>query len=201
MFISQYCAAVYLKNKPVILIRDISSSRVYIHLWSSCLRDGHLHSTLPVLRGFWETHEIRRFTRTADFNLWRARSDGLCAGAVNTVSWCAGLQVEAGQQTYISVLKWNYNIIINTKNTVIFTVTHPGVTRRSWNSTWSSGRKEIWQNGQVEFRLESSAVQPAMISSSYTRASQERHWEQLDIRTCVKNNKTEPKKQQLMALF
>lgn len=39
------------------------------------------------------------------------------------------------------------------------------------------------QKGQLVLRLESSAVQPAIISSSYTRPSQERHWEQLDIST------------------
>lgn len=38
--------------------------------------------------------------------------------------------------------------------------------RRSWNSTCSSGRKAVLQKGQVVLRLESSAVQPAMISSS-----------------------------------
>lgn len=57
--------------------------------------------------------------------------------------------------------------------------------RKSWNSTCRRGRKAVRQKGQLVLRLESSAVQPAMISSSYTRLSQERHWEQLDISTCT----------------
>lgn len=65
----------------------------------------------------------------------------------------------------------------------IFHSAHPDGGRRSWNSTCSRGRKELWQKGHVVFKLESSAVQPAMISSSYTSTSQERHWEQLDIST------------------
>lgn len=60
---------------------------------------------------------------------------------------------------------------------------YPVPVRRSWNSTCSKGRKALQQKGQLVFRLESSAVQPAIISSSYTRASHERHWEQLDIST------------------
>lgn len=39
------------------------------------------------------------------------------------------------------------------------------------------------QNGQVLLRLESFAVQPAMISSSYTRQSHVLQSEQLDIST------------------
>lgn len=50
-------------------------------------------------------------------------------------------------------------------------------------SAFRNGTKEAAQNGQDEFRLESSEVQPAMISSSYTRELQLRHSEQLDIRT------------------
>lgn len=60
---------------------------------------------------------------------------------------------------------------------------YPVPVRRSWNSTCNKGRKALQQKGQLVFRLESSAVQPAIISSSYTRASHERHWEQLDIST------------------
>ena len=55
--------------------------------------------------------------------------------------------------------------------------------RRSLISTSRSGRKGDPQKGQVLLRLESSAVHPAMISSSYTRHSQVLQREQLDIRT------------------
>lgn len=48
-------------------------------------------------------------------------------------------------------------------------------------STLRNGRKGFPQKGQVVFRLESSAVQPAMISSSYTRQSQVLQREQLEI--------------------
>ena len=54
---------------------------------------------------------------------------------------------------------------------------------RSQISALSRGTKVDRQKGQLEFRLESSDVQPAMISSSYTRQSQLRHREQLDINT------------------
>lgn len=52
---------------------------------------------------------------------------------------------------------------------------------RSLISTFRKGRKGFPQKGQVVFRLESSAVQPAMISSSYTRQSQVLQREQLEI--------------------
>lgn len=48
-------------------------------------------------------------------------------------------------------------------------------------STLRNGRKGFPQKGQVVFRLESSAVQPAMISSSYTRQSHVLQREQLEI--------------------
>ncbi len=48
-------------------------------------------------------------------------------------------------------------------------------------STLRKGRKGFPQKGQVVFRLESSAVQPAMISSSYTRQSHVLQREQLEI--------------------
>ena len=54
---------------------------------------------------------------------------------------------------------------------------------RSLMCTLRNGTKGVPQKGQVLLRLESSAVQPAMISSSYTRLSQVLHSEQLDIRT------------------
>lgn len=55
---------------------------------------------------------------------------------------------------------------------------------RSLISSVRKGRKAVPQNGQVLLRLESFAVQPAMISSSYTRQSHVLHREQLDISTC-----------------
>lgn len=54
---------------------------------------------------------------------------------------------------------------------------------RSLISAVRKGRKAVPQNGQVLLRLESFAVQPAMISSSYTRQSHVLHSEQLDIST------------------
>lgn len=48
-------------------------------------------------------------------------------------------------------------------------------------STLRKGRKGFPQKGQVVLRLESSAVQPAMISSSYTRQSHVLQREQLEI--------------------
>ncbi len=54
---------------------------------------------------------------------------------------------------------------------------------RSLISTLRKGRKAVPQNGQVLLRLESFAVQPAMISSSYTRQSHVLQSEQLDIST------------------
>lgn len=54
---------------------------------------------------------------------------------------------------------------------------------RSLISTLRKGRKAVPQNGQVLLRLESLAVQPAMISSSYTRQSHVLQSEQLDIST------------------
>lgn len=53
-------------------------------------------------------------------------------------------------------------------------------------SALSSGTKVAEQNGQLELRLESSDVQPAMISSSYTSELQLRQRVQLDIDTCAK---------------
>lgn len=53
--------------------------------------------------------------------------------------------------------------------------------RMSLISTLRNGRNGFPQKGQVVFRLESSAVQPAMISSSYTRQSQVLQREQLEI--------------------
>lgn len=53
--------------------------------------------------------------------------------------------------------------------------------RMSLISTLRKGRKGFPQKGQVVFRLESSAVQPAMISSSYTRQSHVLQREQLEI--------------------
>lgn len=55
---------------------------------------------------------------------------------------------------------------------------------RSLISTFRKGRNAVPQNGHVLLRLESSAVQPAMISSSYTRHSHVLQSEQLDISTC-----------------
>lgn len=57
---------------------------------------------------------------------------------------------------------------------------------RSLISTLRKGRKAVPQNGQVLLRLESFAVQPAMISSSYTRQSHVLQSEQLDISTYSK---------------
>lgn len=54
---------------------------------------------------------------------------------------------------------------------------------RSLISTFRKGRNAVPQNGHVLLRLESSAVQPAMISSSYTRHSHVLQSEQLDIST------------------
>lgn len=54
---------------------------------------------------------------------------------------------------------------------------------RSQISALRKGTNEAQQKGQDEFRLESSDVQPAMISSSYTNELQLRHREQLDINT------------------
>ena len=52
---------------------------------------------------------------------------------------------------------------------------------RSQISALSRGTKVDRQKGQLEFRLESSDVQPAMISSSYTRQSHVLQREQLEI--------------------
>lgn len=60
---------------------------------------------------------------------------------------------------------------------------------RSLISTLRKGKKAVPQNGQVLLRLESFAVQPAMISSSYTRQSHVLQSEQLDISTYVKKQK------------
>lgn len=57
---------------------------------------------------------------------------------------------------------------------------------RSLISTLRKGRKAVPQNGQVLLRFESFAVQPAIISSSYTRQSHVLQSEQLDIRTCIR---------------
>lgn len=54
---------------------------------------------------------------------------------------------------------------------------------RSLTSTLRKGRKAVPQKGHVLLRLESFAVQPAMISSSYTRQSHVLQSEQLDIST------------------
>lgn len=54
---------------------------------------------------------------------------------------------------------------------------------RSLISTLRKGKKAVPQNGQVLLRLESFAIHPAMISSSYTRQSQVLQSEQLDIST------------------
>ena len=56
---------------------------------------------------------------------------------------------------------------------------------RSVISTLRQGTNGVPQKGQVLLRLESLAVQPAMISSSYTRQSHVLQSEQLDISTCV----------------
>lgn len=52
------------------------------------------------------------------------------------------------------------------------------------------GRNKLPQKGHVVLRFESSAVQPAMISSSWTKQSQVRHREQLEIRTCIQQIKS-----------
>lgn len=57
--------------------------------------------------------------------------------------------------------------------------------RRSRISTFRKGRKRLPQKGQVVLRLESSAVQPAMISSSCTRQSHVLHREQLEMRASM----------------
>lgn len=56
--------------------------------------------------------------------------------------------------------------------------------RMSRISTLRKGRKGFPQKGQAVLRLESSAVQPAMISSSYTRQSHVLQREQLEISNC-----------------
>lgn len=62
--------------------------------------------------------------------------------------------------------------------------------RRSRISMFRKGKKNFPQKGHVVLRFESSAVQPAMISSSCTKQSQVRHREQLEMRTCTKQFKT-----------
>lgn len=59
--------------------------------------------------------------------------------------------------------------------------------RRSLISMFREGKNWFPQKGHVVLRLESSAVQPAMISSSCTRQSQVWHREQLEMRTCGKH--------------
>lgn len=59
---------------------------------------------------------------------------------------------------------------------------------KSLISTLRKGRKAVPQKGQVLLRFESFAVQPAMISSSYTRQSHVLQSEQLDIKTYNKNH-------------
>lgn len=54
---------------------------------------------------------------------------------------------------------------------------------KSLISIFRKGKKRLPQNGHVVLRFESSAVQPAMISSSWTRQSQVLHLEQLEMRT------------------
>lgn len=54
---------------------------------------------------------------------------------------------------------------------------------KSLISIFRKGKKRLPQNGHVVLRFESSAVQPAMISSSWTRQSHVLHREQLEIRT------------------
>lgn len=60
----------------------------------------------------------------------------------------------------------------------------PGLLK-SLISTFRKGKKRLPQNGHVVLRFESSAVQPAMISSSWTRQSQVLHREQLEMRTSI----------------
>lgn len=55
---------------------------------------------------------------------------------------------------------------------------------KSLISAFRKGKKAVPQKGQVLLRFESFAVQPAMISSSYTKQSHVLHREQLDISTC-----------------
>lgn len=63
---------------------------------------------------------------------------------------------------------------------------------RSQISALSSGTNVAEQNGQLELRLESSDVQPAMISSSYTNELQLRQSVQLDIDTWAKKPALDP---------
>lgn len=59
---------------------------------------------------------------------------------------------------------------------------------RSQISALSSGTKVAEQKGQLELRFESSDVQPAMISSSYTNELQLRQRLQLDMDTWAKSS-------------
>ena len=113
-------------------------------------------------------------------NVGGAAGCGLGTGAVDAVSWGTGVHVEPGQK---KITQQSICVTVIMRYTSPTTDSYPVTVRKSWNSTCNKGRKAVRQKGQLVFRLESSAVQPAIISSSYTRASQERHWEQLDIST------------------
>ena len=56
---------------------------------------------------------------------------------------------------------------------------------KSWISMLRNGTKARPQNGHVVLRLESSELQPAITSSSYTSEPQPWHREQLDSSTCA----------------
>lgn len=77
-------------------------------------------------------------------------------------------------------LKWNIRELMYS---VLYGFSYRLSDLRSLISTFRKGRNAVPQNGQVLLRLESSAVQPAMISSSYTRHSHVLQREQLDIST------------------
>lgn len=59
-----------------------------------------------------------------------------------------------------------YNQYLMVKNVAYSKYTNLAYLRKSLNSTLRRGKKVLLQNGQVVFKLESSALHPAMISSS-----------------------------------
>lgn len=70
------------------------------------------------------------------------------------------------QNAQVKTIKPNSGSNIAVEDLLPTTPTNLAKPRKSLNSTLRRGKKVLLQNGQVVFKLESSAVHPAMISSS-----------------------------------
>lgn len=143
-----------------------------------------------------------------DFLLWLEKRDGNCIFSVEGLDFRKYLQ---GKQKLNVIRKKNPQKpqIPNKKHFPMTSIQNwekfkycyyrPG-RRRSLISMLKKGRNKLPQKGHVVLRFESSAVQPAMISSSWTKQSQVRHREQLEMRTCTEQEQN-PLEHVLKATF